>query len=125
MGADADILNCLQGLARYCPICNGYKSRDQKIAVIAYRPHGGGEAVFMARTYSDDVSLLTLGQPLELDPEQRAKLDEHRIKVVEDSVGSLYIEDDRIAAIHFGGQEHRFDVLYSALGQHMSAQLNW
>jgi thioredoxin reductase (NADPH) len=44
--------------------------------------------------------------------------------VVEDPVGSLDIEDNRIAAIHFGGQEHRFDVLYSALGQHMSAQLN-
>jgi thioredoxin reductase (NADPH) len=124
MGADGDILDCRQGLVRYCPICDGYESRDQKIAVIAYGSHGVGEAVFIARTYSDDVTLLTLGQPLELDPEQRAKLDQHRIKVVENPVGSLDIEDNRIAAIHFGGREHRFDVLYSALGQHMSAQLS-
>jgi len=62
------------------------------------------------------VTLLTLGQRLELDSEQQAKLDQHGIKVVEDPVGSLDIEDNRIAAIHFGGQEHRFDVLYSALG---------
>jgi thioredoxin reductase (NADPH) len=92
--------------------------------VIAYGSREGGEAVFIARTYSDDVTLLTLGQPLELNREQQAKLDQHRIKVVEDPVGALEIEDDRIAAIHFGGREHRSDVLYSALGQHMSAQLN-
>jgi thioredoxin reductase (NADPH) len=112
-----DVPNAVQrGLVRYCPICDGYESRDQKIAVIAYGSHGVGEAVFIARTYSDDVTLLTLGQRLELDPEQQAKLDQHGIKVVEDPVGSLEIENDRISALHFGGQEHRFDVLYSALG---------
>lgn len=58
---------------------------------------------------SDDVTLLTLGQPLDLDAKQQEKLDQHRIKVVEDPVGSVGIEESRISAIHF-------DVLYSALG---------
>jgi thioredoxin reductase (NADPH) len=75
-----------------------------------------GEAIFIARTYSHDVTLLTLGQHMELRPDQQAKLDEHGIKVVEHPVESLDIEDDRIAAIHVDGEEHRFDVLYSALG---------
>ncbi|WP_243375311.1 NAD(P)/FAD-dependent oxidoreductase [Microvirga solisilvae] len=105
-----------RGLVRYCPICDGYESRDQKIAVIAYGAHGLGEAVFIARTYSRDVTLLTLGQPLELNAEQRGRLDEHGIKMVETPVESLDMENDRIAALHFGGKEHRFDVLYSALG---------
>lgn len=105
-----------RGLVRYCPICDGYESRDRRIAVIAYGAHGVGEAVFIARTYSDDVTLLTLGQRLELSPEQQAKLDEYGIKVVEDPVEALDMEEDRIAALHAGGQEHRFDVLYSALG---------
>lgn len=61
MGADGDILDCLQGLALYCLICDGYESQDQKIAVIAYGSHEVGEAVFNACTYSDDVTLLTLG----------------------------------------------------------------
>ncbi|WP_230534461.1 NAD(P)/FAD-dependent oxidoreductase [Microvirga roseola] len=104
------------GLVHYCPICDGYESRDQKIAVIAYGAHGVGEAVFIARTYSDDVTLLTLGQALELAPEQQARLDEHGIKVVEAPVEALELENDRIAALHAGGEEHRFDVLYSALG---------
>ncbi|HZH12182.1 MAG TPA: NAD(P)/FAD-dependent oxidoreductase [Microvirga sp.] len=112
-----DLPNAIQrGLVRYCPICDGYESRDQKIAVIAYGSHGLGEAVFIARTYSRDVTLLTLGQNLELTPDQRAKLDEHGIKVVEAPVESLDLENDRISALHVGGKEHRFDVLYSALG---------
>jgi thioredoxin reductase (NADPH) len=112
-----DVPNAVQrGLVRYCPICDGYESRDQKIAVIAYGAHGLGEAIFIARTYSRDVTLLTLGQPLETTPEQQAKLDEHGIKVVRDPVESLDMEGDRISALHVGGQEHRFDVLYSALG---------
>jgi thioredoxin reductase (NADPH) len=112
-----DVPNAVQrGLVRYCPICDGYESRDQKIAVIAYGAHGIGEAVFIARTYSRDVTLLTLGQHLELDAEQQAKLDEHGIKVVEAPVESLTMENDRISAVNVAGNEHRFDVLYSALG---------
>jgi thioredoxin reductase (NADPH) len=112
-----DLPNAVQrGLVRYCPICDGYESRDRKVAVIGYGDHGMGEAIFIARTYSHDVTLLTLGQHMELRPDQQAKLDEHGIKVVEHPVESLDIEDDRIAAIHVDGEEHRFDVLYSALG---------
>ena len=112
-----DVPNAVQrGLVRYCPICDGYESRDQKIAVIAYGAHGIGEAVFIARTYSQDVTLLTLGQPLDLDPEQWAKLEKHGIKVVEAPVEALALENDRISAVNVAGKEHRFDVLYSALG---------
>lgn len=112
-----DVPNAVQrGLVRYCPICDGYESRDRKIAVIAYGAHGVGEAVFIARTYSRDVTLLTLGQRLDLDPEQQARLDEHGVKVVEAPVESLALEGERISAVNVAGKEHRFDVLYSALG---------
>jgi thioredoxin reductase (NADPH) len=112
-----DVPNAVRrGLVRYCPICDGYESRGRKIAVIAYGAHGIGEAVFIARTYSRDVTLLTLGQHLELDAEQQAKLDEHGIKVVEAPVESLAMENDRISAVNVAGKEYRFDVLYSALG---------
>ncbi len=105
-----------RGLVRYCPICDGYESRDKRVAVIGYGDHGLGEAVFIARTYSRDVTLMTLGQHMQLDPEQQAKIDEHGIKVMDAPVESLDMEGDRISAIHLNGQEHRFDVLYSALG---------
>jgi thioredoxin reductase (NADPH) len=106
-----------RGLVRYCPICDGYESRDRRIAVIGFGARGLGEAAFIARTYSDDVTLLTLGQRLELDPEQRRVAGQHRVRIVEEPIAGLEVAGDRIAAIRTGsGQEHRFDVLYSALG---------
>ena len=106
-----------RGLVRYCPICDGYEARDRRIAVIGHGAHGLGEAAFVARTYSDDVTLLTLGRRLELGPEQREVAERHRIKVVEEPVAALEVQGDRIAAVRTGGgAEHRFDALYSALG---------
>ena len=112
-----DLPNAIQrGLVRYCPICDGYEAAGKRIAVIGPGAHGIGEAIFVARTYSSDVTLLTLGQELDLDPKQRSELDEHGIKVVHEPVVGLEIEGDRIAAIRMSGGEQRFDVLYSALG---------
>jgi thioredoxin reductase (NADPH) len=49
-----------RGLVRQCPICDGYESRGKKIVVLGSGPHGAAEALFL-RTYSDDVTLVTLG----------------------------------------------------------------
>ncbi|MBZ6076270.1 NAD(P)/FAD-dependent oxidoreductase [Microvirga puerhi] len=112
-----DLPNAVQrGLVRYCPICDGYEARDRRIAVIGYGDHGLGEAIFIARTYSPDVTLLTLGQRLQKPLKRQEELDALGITVVEDPVERLDLEDDRIAALHAGGRELRFDVLYSALG---------
>lgn len=112
-----DLPNAVQrGLVRYCPICDGYESQDKRIAVIGYGDHGLGEAIFIARTYSRDVTLLTLGQRLRKPLKRQRELDDLGVKVVEAPVERLDLEGDRIAAIHAGGQELRFDVLYSALG---------
>ena len=105
-----------RGLVRYCPICDGFESSDKKIAVIGYGDRAIGEAVFVARTYSRDVTVLTLGQPLELDEAQRTRLEEHGIKIIEEPIEELEVEGDRITALRGGGREHRFEVLYSALG---------
>lgn len=112
-----DLPNAVErGLVRYCPICDGYEAGGKRIGVLGYGSRGMGEAIFVARTYSRDVTLLTLGQSMELEPDEQRKLDEHGVKVVIDPVSALDIEDGRISAIRFGGTEHRFDVLYSALG---------
>ena len=112
-----------RGLVRYCPICDGYESRERRIAVIGHGERGLGEALFIARTYSDDVTLLTLGCPMDLDEKQRAALAEHQVKVVEQPIEGLDVKDGRIAALRGGGQEHRFDLLYSALGLHYRSEL--
>ena len=107
-----------RGLVRYCPICDGYEARGSRTAVIGHGARGAGEAGFIARTYSHDVTLLTLGQPMDgLEPERRRHLEEQGVKIVEQPVAALDVRDGQIAAIRTGGgQELRFDVLYSALG---------
>lgn len=107
-----------RGLVRYCPICDGYEARGRRIAVIGHGKRGAGEAGFIARTYSDDVTLLTLGEPMDdLGREEREKLEGQGVKIVEQPVAALDVRDGRIAALRTGGgHELRFDVLYSALG---------
>ncbi len=120
-----DVPNAVQrGLVRYCPICDGYEAMNRKIAVIGFGSRGLGEAVFVARTYSRDVTLLTLGRPMELDDDQRARLAEYAVKVVEEPITALDLDGDKIAVMRTGsGQEHRFDVLYSALGMQVRSDL--
>jgi thioredoxin reductase (NADPH) len=105
-----------RGLVRYCPICDGYEARGQKIAVIGYGDHGLGEAAFMARTYSHDVTLLTLGQTMHLSDECRGTAEQYAIRVIEAPVEALAVSGDKIVALRAAGEEHRFDTLYSALG---------
>jgi thioredoxin reductase (NADPH) len=120
-----ELPNAVQrGLVRYCPICDGYEVTDRKVAVIGYGDRGLGEAVFVARTYSRDVTLLTLGQGMELDRNQRARVERHGIKLVEEPVAALDIEEGRISAVRMrSGTKHRFDVLYSALGMKVRSDL--
>ncbi|MHB2209168.1 NAD(P)/FAD-dependent oxidoreductase [Methylobacterium sp. CM6257] len=113
-----------RGLVRYCPICDGYEARAKRIAVIGYGDRGLGEAVFVARTYSQDVTLMTLGQGLELDAAQRERVREHGITVIPEPVVSLDVEDGRITLLRTAdGERHRFEVLYSALGLKLRSEL--
>ncbi|MFC7736150.1 NAD(P)/FAD-dependent oxidoreductase [Roseomonas sp. GCM10028921] len=103
-----------RGLVRYCPICDGYEARGRKVAVIGHGARGLGEAVFVARSYSPDVTLLTLGDPISEEDARRAE--EYGIRVITAPIDALDVEGDRISAVRAGGQEHRFETLYSALG---------
>lgn len=112
-----------RGLVRYCPICDGYEAKDKKVAVIGYGDRGMGEALFVARTYARDVTLLTLGRRMELDDIEREKLRQFRVKLVEEPIEALDVEDIKISAIRVGGEEHRFEILYSALGLKCRSEL--
>lgn len=110
------------GLVRYCPVCDGFESRGQRIAVIGHGAAGAGEALFIARSYSDDVTLLTLGR-MDMDDATRARLQRHGVRIVEKPVTALDVHDGRIAALRVDGAELRFDILYSALGLHYRTEL--
>ncbi|HEY8613042.1 MAG TPA: NAD(P)/FAD-dependent oxidoreductase, partial [Roseomonas sp.] len=79
-----------RGLLRYCPICDGYEARNRRVAVFGHGARGLGEAVFVARSYSRDVTLLTLGQTL--SPEEDTRAREHGIRVISTTIEALDVE---------------------------------
>lgn len=112
-----------QGLIRHCPVCDGYEVIGQKISVIGFGAGARREAEFI-RTYSDDLTLLTLGEPMGLPDTELTMLEASGIRVVTDPVDTVVREGNRIAAFTLhDGRRLAFDSLYSSLGVHIRAEL--
>ncbi|MCW2243412.1 NAD(P)/FAD-dependent oxidoreductase [Azospirillum canadense] len=105
-----------RGLIRHCPICDGFEVIDHRIGVIGFGTDALGEALFL-RTYSRDITMLTLGQPMKLEEAEERRMAEAGIRAVEDPVVEVHSEGGRIAALTTAtGERLAFDTLYSALG---------
>lgn len=112
-----------RGLVRQCPICDGYEMTDRKLVVIGRDAQGLAEALFL-RTYTADITIVTLGQPLKLGGENRRLMEQAGIRAVETPVTEIAIEGERIARLDFtDGSTLLFDSIYSALGVHPRADL--
>jgi thioredoxin reductase (NADPH) len=112
-----------RGLVRQCPICDGYEMIDKKLVVIGRGATGLGEALFL-RTFTPDITLVTLGERLDLSPDNRRRMEEAGIRAVETPLAEISHEGDRIARLDFqDGASLGFDAIYSALGTHPRADL--
>ncbi len=112
-----------RGLVRQCPICDGYEMTDRKLVVIGRDAQGLGEALFL-RTYTADITIVTLGQPLRLSSENRRLMARAGIRCVETPVTEIASEGERIARLEIAdGSTLIFDAIYSALGIHPRADL--
>jgi thioredoxin reductase (NADPH) len=112
-----------RGLVRHCPICDAYEVIDQKVALVGYGKCRIREA-FLLRGYTADLTVMTLGRPLDMSDEERAMLRDAGIRVIDEPVSEIALEGDRIAAWRMeSGVEHRFDTLYTALGFRMRSKL--
>jgi thioredoxin reductase (NADPH) len=112
-----------RGLVRYCPICDAYEAAGRKVALIAYGKCRLKEALLL-RAYTADLTVLTLGQAMDISDEERDALRAAGIRILDDPVGKLSWEGDTITAWHLaGGATHRFDTIYSALGMRIRSGL--
>lgn len=104
------------GLLRLCPICDGFEVRGRKVVVIGRGRPGLGEALFLS-LYSAEIVLVTLGQRLDVSPENRRRLDAAGIRCIETALKRLSVEEDRIVHFEFAdGFRLSSDVVYAALG---------
>ena len=112
-----------RGLVRYCPICDAYEAAGQKIALIAFGKCRVKEALLL-RGYTTDLTVMTLGRPMDMTDEDRRLLEQASITVLETPVTALSVEGDRIATWHMqDGAAHAFDTIYSALGTRVRSEL--
>lgn len=112
-----------RGQIRYCPVCDGYEAIGRKVAVIGYGHHCVREAAFI-RHFTDDLTVLTLGQEMKLSDEDREFLRQKNIRLIEEPIDEISLVGDKIEALRMrSGVAHRFDAIYSMLGIKVRSEL--
>ena len=99
---------------RFCPICDGFEARQDRIAVLGGDDHAAREALFV-RTYSPSISLLASN--FELNPDMAARLAAKGIERIAIQDGSLHYSDRAIHGVQADGRRlEPFAIAYGALG---------
>jgi thioredoxin reductase (NADPH) len=109
-----------KGSVRYCPVCDGYEVTDQRIGVLGGGKDAESKAKFL-RTYSKDVTLLSLeGQPA-ADEETANFLSEAGIKVA-GPVSAIERCETEIRTV-IARQSETYEVIYPGLGCSVRSEL--
>ena len=112
-----------RGLVRVCPICDGFEVSGQTIAVIGDSAHGVGEALFL-KTYTDQITLIHVGEPRALAACDRRRLEAAGIALIEAAVQQVVLDNARLSALCFTDSGPvQFDAVYSALGVRPRSEL--
>jgi thioredoxin reductase (NADPH) len=113
----------LDGLVRWCPICDGYEVMDQDVALIGPPKLVIGHALFL-RTYTRSLALLAIPDAPGLDPAQVGKLLAAGIELVPAPAINARPGGEGGIEIEFaGGGWRRFDTLYPMQGCNVQADL--
>jgi thioredoxin reductase len=103
--------------AHVCPDCDGYETRDKRVAVVGSGRRAVGLALNLA-TWTRDIVICTNGDEACLEPEYRDKLDALGIPVVTDRLTGIDADDSRLHALLLdGGGRIPCDKLFFKLGQ--------
>jgi len=112
-----------KGLIRHCGICDAFEMINHRIGVIGRGEKGFREALFLS-DYTFDVTLMSLGETLDLTDMQRRRLTSAGIAMIDEAIVSVRLEGDRITALETTSKTVlSFDTVYSALGEDVRAHL--
>jgi len=109
------------GRLRYCPICDGFEVKDQKVAVVGTSARGAREATFI-RSFTEQVTLIAPDGVHWLDVKDRQELADRGVKVIDGPVRNFALCESGIVFDHAEGRE-RFDTFYPALGSDIHSEL--
>jgi thioredoxin reductase (NADPH) len=104
------------GQVRFCPVCDGFETQGQRVAVLGKAGHGLRESLFIAG-FGNEVTWLAMASKDDVDPPDLEQLREAGVRIadsppqqIECGVGSGVRVKLR------NGQLLEFDTLYPALG---------
>lgn len=98
----------------HCPYCHGYEVRHQKTGIFGNGDQGY-ELALLISNWTNDLTLYTNGNST-LSNQQRAKLQNHNINVVESEIDSLENDNGHIENIVFkSGKKEHVKALYAKL----------
>jgi thioredoxin reductase (NADPH) len=112
----------LDGLVRWCPICDGFELLDKEIALVTAAASGAGHARFL-RTYSRRVTLVAMPDEEGIDAEGVTELEAAGIELEARPVVGFEPRGRRIALKFADGASREFDSVYPMLGCKVQAEL--
>lgn len=111
------------GQVRYCPVCDGFETQHQRVAVLGREGHGLREAVFVAG-FDNEVTWLSMGSRQAVDRQQTQRLIDAGVRVANGLPQRISCDpQEGVRVTMEGGATLCFDVLYPALGQRHACEL--
>jgi thioredoxin reductase (NADPH) len=105
------------GQVRYCPICDGFETQHQRVAVLGRAGHGLRESLFIAN-WDNEVTWLSMATQEEVGLPELAKLREAGVRIADSPPHRIDCGVDGVGVrVELqNGQVLDFDTLYPALG---------
>lgn len=112
------------GQVRYCPICDGFETQGQRVAVLGRAGHGLRESLFIAN-WGNEVTWLAMATHGDVDPADLARLRAAGVRIAESPPHRIEcgVEGAGVRVELQNGQVLEFDTLYPALGLKHACEL--
>jgi thioredoxin reductase (NADPH) len=111
------------GQVRYCPVCDGFETQGQRVAVLGKEIHGLRESVFVAG-FDNQVTWFALGSQDAVSDEDLARLRDLGVLIADREPRHIRCQPGEGVLVEMGdGQSLTFDVLYPALGLTHASEL--
>jgi thioredoxin reductase len=125
-----DQLPDVEGLAehygagvQHCPTCEGFETRGRPVVVLGWGEHVPAFATELL-DWASEVAIVSDGSPLEITDEQRRKLDEVGIEVVDDAAASLLGERGDLRAVRLdSGRQVPAAFVFFSIGHDATVEL--
>jgi thioredoxin reductase (NADPH) len=114
----------LAGQVRYCPVCDGFETQGQRVAVLGRAGHGLRESLFVCG-FGNEVTWLAMASQDEVEPDGLARLREAGVRLADSPPVRIEcgVDDCGVRVELRNGQVLEFDTLYPALGLHHACDL--